>query len=137
MQHILITGGFGLIGKHLSKKLEENGYDVAILSRENTTKTSYKTYTWDVTKKYIEKEAIENADFIIHLAGANIGEKRWNQKRKKELLDSRVNSTKLLFEYVKKYNPKLKAFIAASAIGYYGSITSEKIFDEEDKPTSY
>ena len=82
MQHILITGGFGLIGKHLSERLEENGYDVAILSREKTTKTSYKTYTWDVTKKYIEKEAIENADFIIHLAGANIGDKRWNPKRK-------------------------------------------------------
>src|SRR6187399_1465451 len=82
METVLITGGTGLIGKHLSKMLKEKGYQVAIISRTRKQYSDILSYSWDLEKKEIEKGAIENADYIIHLAGANIGEKRWSKKRK-------------------------------------------------------
>ena len=89
-------------------------------------------YTWDIAKQEIEKDAIIKADAIIHLAGANVGEGRWTTKRKKVIIDSRINSGNLLFESVKKFNPNLKTFITSSAIGYYGMVNSEKTFKEKD-----
>ena len=132
METILITGGSGLIGKVLQQKLNSVGYTVSILTRnksENPTE-----YYWNISEGIIETEAIKKADFIIHLAGAGIADKRWTRKRKKILINSRVDSTKLLLQEVKKHNPNLKGFIAASGIGYYGAITSDKIFIEKDIP---
>ncbi|WP_111708024.1 TIGR01777 family oxidoreductase [Lutibacter citreus] len=134
MENVLITGGTGLIGKILTQKLITKGYSVSILSR-NKTKNS-NTYSWNISEGFIENKAIEKADYIIHLAGAGIADKRWTKQRKKVLINSRVNSTKLLFLKVKELNPKLKAFIAASGVGYYGAITSEKIFQENDAPNT-
>ncbi len=130
METILITGGTGLIGKHLSNLLRTKNYNIAILSR--STSGNPNAYFWDIEKDFIEQKAIEQADYIIHLAGAGIADERWTKKRKKELIDSRVNSTQLLYEKVVKFNPNLKGFIAASGIGYYGSVTSEKIYTEND-----
>ncbi|MFD1293682.1 TIGR01777 family oxidoreductase [Lutibacter holmesii] len=130
METVLITGGNGLIGKHLNHLLQSKGYKVTILSRSNSDRPN--TYFWDIEKGFIEQEAIEQADFIIHLAGAGIADKRWTKKRKKELIDSRVHSTQLLYKKVAQFNPNLKGFIAASGIGYYGATTSDKIYIEND-----
>ncbi len=134
MATILITGGTGLVGKYLTSKLQEQGYDVAILSRDKyeEVRSKIKQFTWDVKDGLIDSEALKYADYIIHLAGANIAEKRWTEKRKKQLIDSRVNSAELIFENLKKQEYKPKAFISASAIGYYGVVTSDKIFTEND-----
>ncbi|WP_456424879.1 TIGR01777 family oxidoreductase [Lutibacter sp.] len=131
MYSILITGGTGLVGKHLSLLLQSKGYHVTILSRKHSKKTN--VFYWNVNKNYIDSEAIINSDYIIHLAGAGIANKRWSKSRKKELIDSRVKTTNLLLRKVKELNPSLKGFIAASGIGYYGAITSSKIFTEKDK----
>ncbi len=133
---ILITGGTGLVGKHLVKKLQEKGYDVAILSRAKKYDTDIQTYTWNCEKQEIEKEAINKAEYIIHLAGANIGDKRWTTRRKQLIIDSRVKTGKLIFDKIKEQNKNLKAFISASAIGYYGTITSNKVFTETDHPAN-
>ncbi|MFZ4741770.1 MAG: TIGR01777 family oxidoreductase [Bacteroidales bacterium] len=132
MATILITGGNGIIGKHLCKKLKEKGYDVAILSRNSNPNSNPITYAWNPEKREIDNEAITTADFVIHLAGAKIGEKRWTNERKQLIIDSRVQTAQLIFDKVKENNHKIKAFISASAIGYYGSITSNKIFTETD-----
>lgn len=132
MEKVLITGGTGLIGSHLSKKLQENGYEVAILSRTKKIGSAIPTYMWDYNTSKIDKEAIDSVDFIIHLAGANISEKRWTTKRKQQILDSRVKSGELILNNIIEQKKEIKAFITASAIGYYGSITSDKIFVEED-----
>jgi len=134
MQTVLISGGTGLVGSHLSKKLKEKGYRVALLSRTKKQRGDGSTYFWDLAKKEIEKEALEAADYIIHLAGANITEKRWTTKRKQLILDSRVKPAELLYDKVKENKLKPKAFISASAIGYYGATLSEKIFEETDPP---
>ncbi len=133
--NILITGGTGLIGKRLTELLIEKGHSVSVLSRsKKKSSDSIRYYTWDLKKKTIEKEAIVQADVIVHLAGANVGEGRWTSKRKKEIIDSRISSGNLLFNTVKKHNPDLQAFITSSAIGYYGMTTSDRVFIETDKP---
>lgn len=131
MATVLITGGSGFIGKHLTQMLQKNGYNVTILSRE-TSKPNH--FQWSINNSFIEEKAITSAQYIIHLAGANIGSKRWTKKRKQEIINSRIKSTTLLYQKVKELNPNLKAFISASGVGYYGAITSEKIFTEKDKP---
>jgi len=135
METILISGGTGIVGTYLCKKLLDKGYHVAILSRVSRQGTDIPTYAWDVDKNEIEKEAIETADYIIHLAGTNIGDKRWTAKRRQLIIDSRVKSGQLILDNIKENKHKLKAFITASAIGYYGTITSDKIFCETDTPS--
>jgi uncharacterized protein (TIGR01777 family) len=132
MDTILITGGTGLIGKHLSNLLREKGYNISILSRKNADEPN--SYFWDIKHDFIESKAIKEADYIIHLAGAGIADERWTKKRKEELINSRVDSANLLYKNVLKLNPNLKGFIAASGIGYYGAVTSEHIFNENDTP---
>jgi hypothetical protein len=130
-KNVLLTGGTGFVGKELTKMLINNGYTVAILSRskrENTETIFY--YTWDVEKQTIEKEAVLNADYIIHLAGANIAEKRWTNKRKEEVLNSRQQSAQLIYSVLKKNDKKIEAFISASAIGIYGAVNGEEICNE-------
>jgi len=132
--NILITGGTGLIGRKLTDILLEKGHTVSILSRSKKQSDKAQYYTWDIANQEVEEEAIEQADVIVHLAGANVGEGRWTDKRKKEIIDSRVDSGNLLFNSVKKLNPSLKTFISSSAIGFYGMVNSDKTFKEDDSP---
>lgn len=129
MTKILISGGTGLVGTHLVKKLQKKGYEVAILSRNPKAENEYK---WNVSKSYIDKKALENTSYIIHLAGAGIADKRWSKKRKKILISSRVETIKLLYKYVNKYNINIKGFISASGVGYYGISASDKVYTEND-----
>ncbi|MDA3954556.1 MAG: TIGR01777 family oxidoreductase [Bacteroidales bacterium] len=133
MAKVLITGGTGLIGTHLKKKLHKKEYEISVLSRANIKISENLSFYWNVDKNEIDKDLINNVDYIIHLAGANIGEKRWTRKRKKEILDSRVNSAELIYRNLRKNN-QIKAFISASAIGYYGLEASDKIHKEFESP---
>lgn len=134
MAHILITGGGGLIGKALCKHLQANGYEPAILSRKRQKQPGIKTFLWNPAKGEIEAEAIKNADYIVHLAGAGIGDRRWTRKRKRLILDSRIKTGELIFDEVSRQKRDLQAFISASAIGFYGMLNSEQIFIESDPP---
>jgi len=129
MAKILITGGTGLVGKRLSQMLIGQNHDVLILSRNPKKKNEYK---WDLANNYIDKNALLETDYIIHLAGAGIADKRWSEKRKQVIIDSRVKTANLLFKKIKEYKINLKGFISASGIGYYGAITSKTIFKETD-----
>jgi TIGR01777 family protein len=132
MATILITGGTGLIGSYLSRFLKEKGYTVALLSRSGKHSEEFPVYFWDIDKQIIDPKAITSADYIIHLAGENIGAKRWTEERKKEIISSRILPTQLLFDAISKSIHKPSAFISASAIGYYGAVTSQHIFTETD-----
>ncbi len=123
MATIIITGGTGLIGKELAKALLEKGYHVIILSRRPADKqiTGNLSYAnWNVEQQTIDKEAIGAADYIIHMAGAGVADKRWTKKRKQEIISSRVESSKLIVDSLKTISNKIKAVISASAIGWYG-----------------
>jgi uncharacterized protein (TIGR01777 family) len=131
---VLITGGSGLIGRYLTSALLSEGYKVSHLSRQASQFGKVRVYRWNSEQNILDPTIVEGVDYIIHLAGANIGEKRWTKKRKDEILQSRVNSARLLFKTVSENKNRLKAFITASAIGYYGSVSSEHIFNEQDSP---
>lgn len=133
MAIILISGGTGLVGKALSNHLNSKGHEVRILSRKPESTNNIKSFYWNVEKNEIDEKAFYGVEHIVHLAGSGIADKRWTHARKQEIIDSRVNSMKLITSIVKKKNIKLKSFIGASAIGIYGMITSEKIFSETDK----
>src|ERR1700722_17084735 len=142
MATILITGGTGLIGKALTEKFLEKGYEVIVLSREplsmvNGESSRIKMANWNIEKQTIDENAIRRADFIIHLAGANVAEKRWTEKRKKEIVESRTKSSELIVKALKEISNKVKTIVSASAIGWYGPDTTTpptKYFVETDSP---
>ena len=136
MATVLITGGTGLVGKHLCKHLKNAGYDVAILSQVRYNKSEFPIYYWNWKKQEIDEVALQNSDFIIHLAGANIANQRWSNQRKKLIVDSRVKSAEFLHKKIKELHLSPTAFISASAVGYYGMETSQKIFKESNTPST-
>ena len=128
-QIVLITGGKGLIGKELTKQLNSNNYEVRILTRNPEAKNEY---FWDPIKGEIDSKSLINVDVIIHLAGAGIADKRWTKSRKKEILESRTLGAKLLYNEAIKHKTELKYFVSASGINYYGTKTTNNIFEEND-----
>lgn len=132
MAIILITGGSGLVGRALTKRLILEGHEVRILSRHPKLTDSIKSFFWNVEKQEIDEKAFENIEHIVHLAGSGIADKRWTEARKKDIIDSRVKSMNLITDAVKRKKIHLKSFVGASAIGIYGMTTSEKIFSETD-----
>lgn len=136
MQTILITGGTGLIGKRLSQSLTEIGYRVIILTRDITGKQATDKLSfalWDVKKKQVDLKALAQADYIVHLAGAGVVDKKWTDNYKKEIIESRTESSRLIIENLKNNRNSVKALVSASAIGWYGADTHPlKPFTESD-----
>ena len=126
-QVVLITGANGMVANYLAKQLEGN-YSVRFLTRKVSQDNQY---LWDLNTKYIDVEALKGVNHIIHLAGTPISGKRWSRKRKQAILHSRVDSSQLILDTLKKYSLTVDSFISASAIGYYGTVTSQNIFTEE------
>lgn len=124
MKTVLITGGTGLLGRALTEALLQRGFRVIILTRnpeKQKPNHQYLNYAgWNVSSQTIDREAIATADYIIHLAGASVSERRWTTERKKEIISSRVDSGKLIVESLKTIPNKIKAVICASATGWYG-----------------
>ena len=129
MAKILVTGGTGLVGRRLTALLTEKNHEVRILSRNPKNKNEFK---WDFSKGSLDDKAIENIDYIIHLAGAGIAEKRWTKERKEVIVNSRVATANLIFDKIKVQNIPLKGFISASGSNYYGAQTTAKVFKESD-----
>jgi uncharacterized protein (TIGR01777 family) len=131
VKKILITGGSGLIGGRLTELLLLHGYQVVHLSRV-AKQNGIRSFNWDLKHQKIESGAFDNVDVVVHLAGAGINDKRWTARRKKEILLSRTESTKLLRETLAKTEHQVKTFISGSAVGYYGFSDSVKPFIESD-----
>jgi len=143
MATILITGGTGMIGTALSRLLIEKDYRVILLSRNapalqpGTSAGGLLMAHWDPSQQTIDPEAIRQADAIIHLAGAGVGDKRWSVKRKKEIVESRTNGCALLVRALGEIPNKVQTVISASGIGWYGSdpaIPNPRPFEETDPP---
>lgn len=129
---VLITGGTGFIGKKLSGLLIKNDYSVSVLSRNKIINQGAITYySWNIKNKIIDENAVLKADYIIHLAGENVFEKRWGSKRKKAIISSRVEPVALIKSVLEKHHKKTTAFISASGIGIYGAYNGLKICTED------
>lgn len=135
MLNVVITGGTGLVGKRLAQLLISQNYNVTVLTRSKTLKSNSITYSyWDVENKLIDIDVITKADYIIHLAGEGIANKRWTKKQQIKILESRVKPLEFIYEILSTYHHQLKSLISASGVGYYGARTLPQIFSEEDKP---
>lgn len=131
-----------MIGKSITKSLIEKGHEVIILTRDSsgnknpvTPGVSYAD--WNIDKQKIDLQALAKADYIIHLAGAGIADKRWTNERKKEIEESRVKSGELLVHTLLNNPHKVKALVSASGIGWYGpdpQIPNPRPFIETDPP---
>lgn len=134
-KNVLISGGSGFIGKHLTHLLLGKGYTVSILSRsQKQNKEDVFYYQWDVLTGFIEEDAVLKADYVIHLAGENIAEKPWTAERKEAIVQSREQSIRLIYNVLKKNHKKLDAFISASGVGIYGALNGEEVCAENCPP---
>lgn len=133
MQTVLITGGTGLVGKAIAKLFLEQGYKVIVLTRKISQHQiqlpNLQYALWDVKQQTIDKSAFEQADYILHLAGAGVVDKKWTPSYQQEIVESRVNSSALLVQYLQNSQHKVKAIISASAIGWYGPDTNKSSTD--------
>ena len=129
MQTILIAGGTGLIGDRLSALLQQKGYTVRLLSRKPKGAGQY---AWDPAKGTLDVAALEGVEAVINLAGAGIADGRWTAARKQLIIDSRVESARVLRTAFQKNNIFPKTYLSASAIGYYGN--SGEHWMQEDTP---
>jgi len=130
-----------MVGRALTNALLEKGYGVIVMGRGGVPDAAlqqaqdYNGLTfakWNVEKQEIDAAAIAKADYIVHLAGAGVADKRWTAKRKQEIVDSRVKSGALLVHSLKSIPNKVKAVISASAIGWYGADRVARKFEESD-----
>jgi uncharacterized protein (TIGR01777 family) len=134
MRRVVITGGTGLVGMHLSALLEKEKYDVVHLSRNRRPEERFNSYHWEPESGYCDKDAFKDGDTVIHLAGANIGEKRWTAQRKRVIISSRTETARLIYDASVASGIRPDAFITASGKDIYGSGISEKIYKETDPP---
>lgn len=128
MKNILITGGSGLVGSALTALLQQKGYRVTHLGRKENLSGLIKTYRWDYKTGEIDVKAFDGVEVIINLAGASVAGGRWTSAYKQEIYNSRVQSTRLLYETIKNHQLPVKKIISASATGYYGD--SLQLVDE-------
>lgn len=131
---VLITGATGLVGKELVSLLLKNGIHINYLTtskRKVQDEERYKGFYWDPENGIIDENCIDEADAIIHLAGAPIA-KRWTAKYKEEILDSRVLGINVLYNLLKNKQHNVKHFISASAIGVYPD-SLENVYAEDEK----
>lgn len=128
----LITGATGLVGSALTELILKSGHTIHILStrkKNNPSNDTLRTFYWNPKEMFADQKAFEDVDVVIHLAGAPISQ-RWTSKAKREILDSRVLSTRLLYESIKNLK-SVKHFVCASAIGIYPSHPSKTYTEEE------
>ena len=126
-QRIAITGASGLIGSALVGHLKSEGHTVQRLVRR--TPVSPDEVQWDPKTGYVDLDALRGVDAIIHLAGAGVGDKRWNKKYKAEILNSRLMGTTTIANAVTELQPDV--FISASAIGWYGESGNRAVVESD------
>ncbi len=121
---VAITGSTGLIGSALKPHLESLGHEVIRVVRSNPSGTDI---MWSPADLRIDDGALDDVDAVVHLAGAGIGDKRWTDAYKRELLESRTKSTTLISEAIAGASNGPTVLLSGSAIGIYGARGDEEL----------
>ena len=137
MKTVLIGGGSGFIGMHLSRRLQRDGYAVRHLSRTADPGAEFPTFHWDVQAQTIDAAALQDVDYVINLAGAGIADERWSEERKQEIIRSRTESTRLLARSFADREIRPRLYISASAIGFYGDRGEELLTEAAEPGTGF
>lgn len=133
---ILISGASGLVGNALSRALQAEGHKVARLVRANRAASSGDV-RWDPASATIDVPAMDGADAVVHLSGANIADGRWTHARKAILRSSRVDTTRLLVDAVAQLRQKPRVLVCASATGYYGNRGDDELTETSEPGTDF
>jgi uncharacterized protein (TIGR01777 family) len=124
---VAVTGASGLIGSALVPHLRSVGHDVVRLVRR--APSGGDEIRWDPKTGYVDLDALAGVEGVIHLAGAGVGDHRWSDAYKREILDSRVEGTRTIATAVAQLDPRPRVLVSASAIGFYGD-TGDRMVDE-------
>ena len=122
-----VTGASGLIGGALVRHLRSQGHEVIRLVRRDPQGPD--EVRWDPKAGTVDVAGLAGTDVVVHLAGAGVGDHRWTDEYKREILDSRVEGTHTIVRAMLEMNPRPRALVAGSAIGYYGD-TGDRAVDE-------
>ncbi len=133
---VVVSGSSGFIGTPLLASLEEAGHRPIRLVRRPPA-AGADEIEWDIDSGKIDAEALDGVGAVIHLAGAGIGDKRWNESYKQVLLESRTKGTSLLASTLAGLNTPPKVFVCGSAIGFYGDRGDEVLTEESEAGTGF
>ncbi len=127
---ITVTGATGFLGRSLVQRLSADGHSICLLTRKPLTGLGHNVeiFMWDPPRVAPPAEALENADAVIHLAGAPVNQ-RWTAQAKIELRASRIDSTRALVQALSALDKRPPLLLSASAIGYYGE-RGDELLDE-------
>jgi hypothetical protein len=117
---VAITGSTGLIGAALAADLAKRGHRVVRLVRPQTPVISGETLAWDPATGAIDAAGLEGVGAVVHLAGVGIGDRRWSESRKREIVRSRTDGTGLLARTLAELTRPPTVFVVGSATGFYG-----------------
>jgi len=123
---IVIAGGSGLVGQALTRSLTKRGDDVVVLSRDPSTVREGSGVAWGGASDAWKRE-IGTSAAVINLAGSGIADKRWTEARKRDLRESRIAATRALVDALNASPDPARAFVSASAVGYYGARGDEEL----------
>ncbi len=128
MKNILIAGGSGFLGSELKTHFKQNGHTVFVLTRNPKLKNDL---YWCPDNKKIQLKELKKIEIIINLCGANLAQKKWRKKRKKTLINSRVDPTEFLYQNKEKF-PALEHYIGVSGVNCFGNTNDQKVYTETD-----
>jgi len=132
---VAVTGATGFIGRALCKKLVKEHNNVIALTRSSEKAQALldkavEIIQWNPNMPDGWEKCLENSDAIVNLAGSNLASGRWTKNLKAEILNSRINASRILIQAIKNSQAKTKVVITASAIGFYGNRADEKLGEE-------
>lgn len=132
---IALSGSTGLVGKSLAQYFQSKGAAVIPIKRVTGIEGPQRNYIpWNPRNQQFNLESLEGLDAVIHLAGANIADRRWTKGYKKIIWDSRVQATQALSAALAQLKKPPALFLCASAIGYYGAREAHELIDENADP---
>ncbi|MDF2578003.1 MAG: hypothetical protein K0S74_1487 [Chlamydiales bacterium] len=136
---ILVTGASGLLGVHLVAKLKEQGHKIITVSTtiESSSTVGHQVLLWTNPDYTLELRNLPNLDIVIHLAGENIASERWTKEKKQRIAHSRIQSTYSLVQAMSQLKIKPKAFLCASAVGFYGNRGDELLTERSSEGTGF
>ncbi len=138
---VLVTGGTGLLGRELCKRLAADGHELVLLTRRPKNAEELlpaaRAFRWDPEVEPSPAEAWEGVDAVVHLAGEPVADARWTTEQKRRIRDSRVIGTQNLIAGIKGLSSKPKVLVSASAVGYYGSRGDELLLENSAPGTGF
>jgi uncharacterized protein len=129
---VAIAGATGFVGSRLVERLQDAGHSVVVLTR-NADRAAKRFPKAEIIAYEQAESALSGCDGVVNLAGEPIAEQRWTPAQKQLLIDSRVQTTKLIVAAINQANPRPAVLVNASAIGYYGTSETAE-FDETSGP---